>query len=185
VIFLRNTTLRPLKTARSCHTNFSLGGTQSWLFGFEGYLDIETIESQIFGSKLGRLHWSEYGSALSRHKSNQFGNCEGIDPTTDPAVHQKVKDAINPAPNAMRVFTLVDTSMMTVTLFEAKRPPVTVLLCAQEGGMQRAIACSYDWTTGTCYRETVLRMATPILEQMSRVPRVRFGMKRKNGHEKN
>lgn len=67
---------------------------------------------------------------------------------------------------------------MTVTMFEAVKPPVAVLLCGAEGGMQRAIACSYDWTTGTSYRETVLRMETPVLEKMSRVERFRFGMKR-------
>ena len=32
------------------------------------------------------------------------------------------------------------------------------LLCGSEGGMQRAVMCSYDWTTSTLYRETVLRM---------------------------
>lgn len=147
-------------------------------------MDIETIESQIFGSRLRRLHWSENGSTLSRHTSGDVddqavGDCIGVDPITDPEVRQKVEDAItNRAKNAMRIFTLVDTSMMTVTMFEARKPPVAVLLCAQEGGMQRAIACSYDWTTNTCYRETVLRMHTPVLEQMSRVSKVRFGIKR-------
>jgi hypothetical protein len=152
---------------------------KTWLIGFEGYLGIETIESFIFGYKFGRLHWSEYGSTLSRHKTNECGEREGVDPTTDPEVRRKVKDAItSPTSICLRVFTLVDTSTMTVALFEAERPPVAVLLCAQEGGMQRAIACSYDWTTGTCSRETVLRMVTLVLEQMSRVSRVRFGMKR-------
>ncbi|KAF4636674.1 hypothetical protein G7Y89_g1417 [Cudoniella acicularis] len=158
-------------------------GTQSWLFGFEGYLDIETIESQIFGSRMRRLRWSEHGSSLSRHETNEFDDCVGIDPTTYPDVRQKVEDAItNTDPTAPRIFTLVDTNMMTVTLFEASRPPVAVLLCAEEGGMQRALACSYNWTTGTCYRETVLRMETPSLEQMSRVSRVRLGMKRDGGY---
>ncbi|KAF8853895.1 hypothetical protein BDZ45DRAFT_748059 [Acephala macrosclerotiorum] len=154
-------------------------GTQCWLFGFEGYLDIETIESQIFGSRMHRLRWSEYGSSLSRYTKNKFDERMGVDPIIDDEVRQKVHDAItNTDPKAMRVFTLVDTNTMTVTLFEALRPPVAVLLCAEEGGMQRAIACSYDWTTGTCYRETVQRMETPVLEKMSRVSRVKVGMKR-------
>jgi hypothetical protein len=79
----------------------------------------------------------------------------------------------------MRIFTLVDTNTMTVTLFEARKPPVAVLICGEEGGMQRAIGCSYQWTTGTCFRETVLRMETPVLAKMARVSRVRFGMKRR------
>jgi hypothetical protein len=126
-----------------------------------------------------RLRWSEYGFPLSRYTKNEFEERIGLDPTTDIEVDNKVEDAItNTNPNAMRIFTLIDTNTMTVTLFEALRPPVAVLLLAEEGGMQRAVACSYDWTTGTCYRETVLRMETPVLEKMSRVSRVRVGMNR-------
>lgn len=66
----------------------------------------------------------------------------------------------------------------TVTLFEAERPPAVALLCGSEGGMQRAIMCSYDWPTQTLYRETVLRMETRVLEKMSRVARVSFGLRR-------
>lgn len=69
---------------------------------------------------------------------------------------------------------------MELTLFEAVRPPTCVFLCAVEGGMRRAIACSYDWTTQTMYRETVLRMQTPTLNRMDRCPRVRMGIQRPN-----
>lgn len=52
---------------------------------------------------------------------------------------------------------------MTVTLFEAMRPPVTAVLCGEEGGMQLALLCSQNWTSGTLlYRETVLRMESGI-----------------------
>jgi hypothetical protein len=63
-------------------------------------------------------------------------------------------------------------------MFEAERPPVVALLCGSEGGMQRALMCSYDWSTQTLYRETVLRMETRVLEKMSRVGRVKFGLRR-------
>jgi hypothetical protein len=126
-----------------------------------------------------RLRWSTYGSPLSRHRKNEFNECVGVDPTTDPTIRQKVEDSIaNDRPGTMRVFTLVDTHTMTVTMFEAARPPVAVLLCGMEGGMQRAIACSYQWATGICYRETVLRMETTVLEKMSRVARFRLGVNR-------
>jgi hypothetical protein len=126
-----------------------------------------------------RLRWSLYGSSLSRHRKNEFNESVGVDPTTDPLVRQKVEHGlVNARPDSMHIFTLVDTNTMTVTMFEAVKPPVAVLLCGAEGGMQRAIACSYEWTTGTCYRETVLRMETPVLEKMSRVERFRFGMNR-------
>ncbi|KAH9904158.1 hypothetical protein F4778DRAFT_780839 [Xylariomycetidae sp. FL2044] len=77
----------------------------------------------------------------------------------------------------MKIFTLVDTASMTVTLFEAARPPVALLVGGSEGGMQRAIACSYDVTTGTMYRETVLRMPSSSLDHMHTLPRVRLGLK--------
>jgi hypothetical protein len=155
------------------------GGTQAWLLGFEGYADLDTIESQIFGFRMRRLRWCSYGSSLSRHHKNEFNERIGVDPTTDPVVRQKVENAItNVNPGAMRIFTLVDTNTMAVTIFEAVKPPVAVLLCGAEGGIQRAVACSYEWTTGICYRETVLRMETTVLEKMSRVSRFRFGMNR-------
>lgn len=31
---------------------------QCWFFGFEGYMDLETIERQIFGGRLGRMKWT-------------------------------------------------------------------------------------------------------------------------------
>ncbi|KAJ5523775.1 hypothetical protein N7494_010425 [Penicillium frequentans] len=155
-------------------------GSQAWLFGFEGYADIKTIESQIFGARLNRLRWSPYGSSLSRHDPDGSGECEGQDPKQDPVVREKIEEAErNGSSGELRIFTLVDTNTMTVTLFEAVRPPTVLLLCAAEGGMQRAIACSYEWSTGTCRRETILRMETPVLEKMSRVSRVKLGVIRK------
>jgi hypothetical protein len=73
---------------------------------------------------------------------------------------------------------LVDTNVMTVTLFEAARPPIAFLLAGGEGGMQRAIGVSLDWTTNTLYREVVLRMDTRVLGAMLKVSRVRLGLRR-------
>jgi hypothetical protein len=73
---------------------------------------------------------------------------------------------------------LIDTHIMTVTLFEAARPPIAFLLAGSEGGMQRAIGVSLDWTTNTLYRECVLRMDTRTLDAMPRVSRVRMGLSR-------
>lgn len=141
-----------------------------------GYADLETIESQILGARMRRLRWSSYGSSLSRHDKNESHESVGLDPIGDTVVREKIKQAMkNTSPDGMRIFTLVDTNTMAVPLFEAVRPPSVVLLCAAEGGMQRAIACSYQWTIGTCYRETILRMETQVLEKMSRVSRVKLG----------
>lgn len=153
-------------------------GAQPWFFGFEGYLDLETIERHVYGAHLGHLSWSANSSSLSRHRSNEYGECEGLDPTTDPDTAARVKRAVHSPMGQEKIFTLVDTGTQTVTMFAAVRPPVAVVLCGEEGGMQRALLCSYDFTTQTLYRESVLRMETPVLENMSRLGRFRFGMHR-------
>jgi hypothetical protein len=44
--------------------------------------------------------------------------------------------------------------------------------------MLRSVLCSYDWKSQTLFRETVLRMETPSIDYMSRIPRVKFGFER-------
>lgn len=151
---------------------------QCWLFGFEGYLPLDTIERQIFGGRLGRLRWTAYASPLSRHHRNEHGECEPDDPTTDPATAALVEKCKNAGPGEMRLFTLVDTGNMTATLFLSERPPTCFLMAGSEGGMKRIIGCSYDWTTATMYRETVLRMETRFESMMMQVGRVKIGFKR-------
>lgn len=148
------------------------------LLGFEGYLDIVTIETNIYGHYTGRLTWSPAGSNLSRHRVNEFGECIGEDPTSDGLVADMVKQAKYSNYGELKVFTLVDTLNGSVTLFTATRPPVAALLCGQEGGMQRAVVVSLDWKTSTLYRETVIRMPTTVLERTWRMDRARVGLKR-------
>lgn len=77
-----------------------------------------------------------------------------------------------------KVFTLVDSFNMTATLFHAVRPPTALIIGGSEGGMKRAIACSLDASTGTFYRETVLRIPSQSVERMDSLPRVRLGIRR-------
>ncbi|KAF4152479.1 hypothetical protein CNMCM6936_008043 [Aspergillus lentulus] len=151
---------------------------QPWLFGFEGYLGIDEIETLIFGLNLGRLKWSPYSSDLSLHV-DQKGECVGQDPTRRESTAQFVSASRQTTHKQLKVFTLVDTNTLTVTLFRAVRPPVAMLLCGSEGGMQRALLCSYDWKSQTLYRESVLRVETLVLEKMSRVDRFRLGLKKR------
>ncbi|KAF2878579.1 hypothetical protein BDV95DRAFT_624977 [Massariosphaeria phaeospora] len=153
-------------------------GTQGLLFGFEGYMDIDTVERQIFGARLGRMRWTTMASPLSRHHKNEHGECVPDDPTSDTVTRALVERCKYARPGEQRVFTLVDTGNMTATLFLATRPPVCFILAGAEGGMQRGIGCSYDWTTATLYRETVLRFETPIQDKTFRVPRVKIGFDR-------
>ena len=141
-------------------------------------MDLSTIEQHIFGADMGHFKWSTNGSPLSVHRPNKYGECVGQDPTTVSGTAEKVKQSINAQMGTERIFTLVDTNTLTVTLFSAVRPPVAVVLCGEEGGMQRALLCSYDWSTQTLYRESVLRMETLVLEQMARVGRLRLGLRR-------
>ncbi|OXV08124.1 hypothetical protein Egran_04114 [Elaphomyces granulatus] len=154
-------------------------GAQPWLFGFEGYMDLQTIESHIFGSNMSRLKWSPAGSPISRHVQNVYGECVGIDPTKDPGVKAMVDQAKTSRFGELKVFTLVDTGSMTVTMFRAVRPPIAVLICGEEGGMQRAVMASYDWKNQTLFREAVVRMETTALLSLHRVNRFRFGFKRR------
>ncbi|KAF2633545.1 hypothetical protein BU25DRAFT_427050 [Macroventuria anomochaeta] len=151
---------------------------QCWLFGFEGYMPIETIEAQIFGGRLGRLRWTPYASPLSRHHRNEHNECVPDDPTTDREIKALVERCKHAGPGEQRLFTLVDTGNMTVTLFQATRPPTCFLMAGSEGGMKRIVGCSYDWTTATMYRETVLRMETKFEDKMSRIGRVKVGFRR-------
>lgn len=68
---------------------------------------------------------------------------------------------------------------MTVTMFQAASPPICFLLLGAEGGMQRAVGCSYDWTTGILYRETVLRMETSCIDKMDLVSRARISLEKR------
>lgn len=148
---------------------------QAWIFGVEGYVDIGTLEACIFGYNMNRLAWSVSGSPLSRHSVNKHGEWIGRDPCDDPHIASLVEKAKNAGVGEMRVFTIVDTFTMTVTMIEAVRPPVMVLLCASEGGNQRAVLCTYDWKSQTLYKETIMRMETQVLARMPRIGRVNFG----------
>lgn len=84
-------------------------GQQGWFFGFEGYMDIDTIERQIFGGRLRRMRWSPYSSPLSRHHRNVYGECVPDDPTSDPSVAALVERCKHAKPGEQRLFTVVDT----------------------------------------------------------------------------
>ncbi|KAL9596027.1 MAG: hypothetical protein Q9219_006078 [cf. Caloplaca sp. 3 TL-2023] len=175
--------------------------SQPFFFGIEGYMDKYQLELLIFGSYEGRLTWSVASSPLSRHDLDREGMRRdfptlrdeesivgqkmytGLDPVKcDSGVRERVeraqKDSEASAQKDMKIFTLVDTYTMTVTLFEAVRPPTAVIMCGAEGGMQRALLCSEDWRTGTLYRETVLRMETRVWDKMDTTARIRLGLKR-------
>ena len=156
---------------------------QPWFFGVEGYMNLSDVERRVFGVDLGRLSWSPAGSSLSRHgmeDSQEYRNfCKGQDPSGYSNIDARIKEALTSSKDEEKIFMLVDTYTMTVTLFSAIKPPVAVLMCGEEGGMQRALLCSYDWTNNTLYRETVLRMETQTYWKMSSVGRIRLSLRKR------
>ena len=67
---------------------------------------------------------------------------------------------------------------MTVSLIISAWPPQALVACGTEGGMERVLVCSYDWTTGVMYKESVLRFPGKVLESMHTLPGIRLGLKR-------
>ncbi|KAL3471447.1 hypothetical protein BJX99DRAFT_24620 [Aspergillus californicus] len=151
---------------------------QPWLIGFEGYLDLDTLNRMLFGFNTGHLRWSVECSSLSRSREED-GESVGLDPyDSDPNLAEFLDQTVDAPFGNRKLFTLVDTYNMTVTLFLAVHPPAAMLLCGSEGGMQRALLCSYDENSGCLYRETVLRVPNTMVEKMVRVDRFRLGLER-------
>ncbi|KAI1747016.1 hypothetical protein F4782DRAFT_522755 [Xylaria castorea] len=173
------TLLIPVMLLNIYHGKF--WSTQAHFLGMEGIpSDIGEIERLLFGFNHGRLKWSTAASTLSRHSISKNGERVGLPPLKpdhrDDAIYGKVGGTVD---NEETVFTLIDTYTMTAIPFCATRPPTAVLVCGREGGMQRAILCSYNWQQGTFVRETVIRVKTLVLDRMFRVDRFRFALGRR------
>ncbi|KAL2067573.1 hypothetical protein VTL71DRAFT_1998 [Oculimacula yallundae] len=126
--------------------------SQPWLLGFEGQLPLQEIEKTMFGNCIGRLRWSSSSSPFcAKSEEGRFG----IEP------HPL---SFNIAPG-YRIFTLVDTGNMSVTLFAAMKPPSVALICGKEGGMLRAVLCSYERSNNSFVKQCVLRMESPMLQK--------------------
>lgn len=130
-------------------------GAAPWLIGFEGTLPIREIEKMTFGNAIGRLSYAPSSSLLQDKVANErIGNgpawIEGSAPKPQ-------------LPPGQRLFTLIDTGTLTVTVFAAERPPSAALIVGREGGMLRVALCHYERSTATLFKETVLRMETPMM----------------------
>jgi hypothetical protein len=131
-------------------------GAAPWLIGFEGTLPIKDIERMTFGTAIGRFSYAP-SSSLWQNKERQERIGKG------PAWIEK--SAPKPdLPRGQRFFTLIDTGTMTVNVFAAEKPPSVALIVGREGGMLRVALCHYERSTATLFKETVLRMETPMLD---------------------
>ncbi|KAF5009429.1 hypothetical protein FDECE_4361 [Fusarium decemcellulare] len=124
------------------------------LIGVEGRADSATVEKYLWGYNHGRL--------------------EDVTP-------QSYQDAPGQSQTTSTVqpefsFTLIDTGAMTITYLRSHLPPVAMLMCGEESGMQRAVLCSYDWRKRTFHRQTTLRLARRSLDEMHRIDNLRFSL---------
>lgn len=80
-----------------------------------------------------------------------------------------------PRPPYPECFTLVDTLTMTAIPFIAKRRPVAVLLCGVEGGLLRALLCSYH-SSGVFRRESIVRLDPRVGDRVTPMSRIQISL---------
>ncbi|VUC30865.1 unnamed protein product [Clonostachys rosea] len=107
---------------------------KSRIIGIQGAVDTATVERYIWGFNHGRLK----ETVADDEQSESLGTFR-----KEPAG---------------QIFTIVDTTTLTMTVVRCTAPPVAIVVCGQAGGTDRALLCSFDCKTGSYHREKVLRV---------------------------
>ena len=129
--------------------------TTPHLIGFEGVMPIHKLEKIIFGNSQGRLSYEASSTPFCRNNRDPIYR-QGVEPSW---VKDAPDDPEPPLAPGQRLFTLVDTGSLTVSIFAAQRPPTVALICGSEGGMLRTVLCSWRFSTDCLFREAVMRMS--------------------------
>lgn len=130
------------------------------LVGFEGVMPIARLEKIVFGNSTGRLSYAPSATPFSRD-NRDLQERRG----TEPIWIQDPDSIAHLLPSPIhQLFTLVDTGELTVSIFSAERPPAVALLCGREGGMLRAVLCSWRFENDCLYKETVVRIPSRVYE---------------------
>ncbi|KAL9598289.1 MAG: hypothetical protein Q9219_004590 [cf. Caloplaca sp. 3 TL-2023] len=142
-----------------------------WLVGFEGVLPAAELETLIFGNNESRLTYDPSSTPFCERDPDER---IGVEPKwiSDPSL-QHPRPAL---PKGHRLFTLVDTGSLTVSVFSARRPPSVALVCGREGGMLRAVLCHYERSDNCLYKETVVRMDSVTLNQAKGLSWIKIGL---------
>ncbi|ROW00484.1 hypothetical protein VPNG_07948 [Cytospora leucostoma] len=135
------------------------------LVAFEGVMPIAQVEQTVFGNNKNRLTYAPSSTPFcalrrARHPRER----KGVEPhwiSQPEAIHDDSHDIV---PAGHHLFTLVDMGDLTVSIFSAERPPTVALLCGREGGMVRAVLCSWRFESDCLYKETVMRMPSTVYE---------------------
>lgn len=122
---------------------------QARFYGIEGKANLVQVEAAIFGCYRKKIDWTEDS------KQSETGD----------AVLQD-----------LQTYTLVDTFTMTASTFTATKPPSVVMVFGRCSGQVRAVLCSFDSTTCSFTRETILRMETKVLDRMHQVGRFKLSV---------
>ena len=123
---------------------------QARFFGVEGKVDLNEVETGLFGASYNRLKWASNPGTAAHGDANSL----------------------------LRTFTLIDTCTLTATVFRAVEAPAVVMVCGREGGLCRALLCSYDWESETFTRESTIRLSSLVLQRMQPMDRLRFAIVR-------
>jgi hypothetical protein len=130
------------------------------LVAFEGVMPIKKLERVVFGNREARLSYAPSATPFckgNRHMQERRG--------TEPSwIETPELVPENLLPPGHHLFTLVDMGELTVSIFSAERPPTVALLCGREGGMLRAVLCSWRFEKDCLYKETVVRMPSTVYE---------------------
>ena len=147
----------PLAVRNLC--NDGSKGVSCHLVGFEGTLPVREIEKIIYGNYRRRLSYAASTTPFSVNL--RAGEIRlGVEPK-DQSFWKEECSRLKISPGH-RLFTIVDTGSLTVSVIAAERPPVVALICGREGGMLRTLLCSWRFETNTLYREAVMRMRSSL-----------------------
>ncbi|KUI63518.1 hypothetical protein VM1G_10276 [Cytospora mali] len=135
------------------------------LVAFEGVLPISQVETVVFGNDEGRLTYAPSSTPFcnlkhARHKRER----RGIEPDWIAHPEKMLEYLPKGVPDGHHLFTLVDMGDLSVSILSAERPPTVALLCGREGGMLRAVLCSWRFENDCLYKETVVRMPSTVYE---------------------
>jgi hypothetical protein len=140
------------------------------LIGFEGVMPLSKLEPLIFGNNNGRLSYEASSTPFSYNYRDPKERV-GLEPAWihDSVTHPEgIREIEKNLPEGHHLFTLVDTGGLTVSVFSAEKPPTVALLAGREGGMLRAVLCSWRFKNDCLYKETVVRMPSDVFEAATR-----------------
>lgn len=139
-------------------------GCSNHLVGFEGTMSLHDLEKTIYGNFNNRLSYTASSTVFSGEKRDRnIRICREPDKNYWKNRFQELG-----LPETHRIFIIVDTGDMTVSVISAERPPVVALISGREGGMLRVLLCSWRFENNCLYREGVVRMRTSLENQATR-----------------